>query len=532
MTPKWLIYCRVSSKNQVKEWNGLSSQESKCRRYATEQLWIPVEKVFNEDGTSGWIFERKSIRALLEHIDANTKQSYIVIFEDLNRLSRDIQVHNLLRTEFRKRWVELQCPNFKFEETPEWGFKENISVVVSQYEREKNLQRVIDRQTERLMSWFYCYPIPVWYKYIKDKNAWGKIIVKDTNWKAVKSALEKYANNQLESLKDAQKYLKTKWVTISHSSIATAFWNILYTWYYTCEKMGITKTKGKHLPLITENTYQIIQDKLHNKSQRLKNYVINNKDRIDISSDFPLRGFLYCEKSKHFLSAWWSQWKNKKFPYYTFPKTSPLKGKSLNRDIFHWAFEEFLEGIQLRKDTHEAFKEAINMLVADIENIDRERKASLEKELSQVERKISNYLTRIGQTESDSLASTYEQKIIESEKEKKRITRELEQELKNVWTPLIKKSELIESSLSLWKRSWIKNKKKLLKNIFPEWIPINEKKQVWTPTFSLVYQALSMWERDKMSMVELVGFEPTSWEASRIRDRGTGSKNLASRLRF
>jgi hypothetical protein len=29
--------------------------------------------------------------------------SYIVIFEDLNRLSRDIQVHSLLKAEFKKR---------------------------------------------------------------------------------------------------------------------------------------------------------------------------------------------------------------------------------------------------------------------------------------------------------------------------------------------------------------------------------------------------------------------------------------------
>jgi DNA invertase Pin-like site-specific DNA recombinase len=56
---------------------------------------------------------------LLKYIDTNKKNSYIVIFEDLNRLSRDIQVHHLLKTEFRKRGVELCCPNFEFEESPE-----------------------------------------------------------------------------------------------------------------------------------------------------------------------------------------------------------------------------------------------------------------------------------------------------------------------------------------------------------------------------------------------------------------------------
>ena len=52
MNLKWLIYCRVSSAKQVKEWNGLSSQEKRCRDYATNSLWIEVEKVFNDEKNS------------------------------------------------------------------------------------------------------------------------------------------------------------------------------------------------------------------------------------------------------------------------------------------------------------------------------------------------------------------------------------------------------------------------------------------------------------------------------------------------
>jgi hypothetical protein len=49
------------------------------------------------------LFERKSINELFSYIDTNTQESYVVIFEDLNRLSRDIQVHGLLKSEFKKR---------------------------------------------------------------------------------------------------------------------------------------------------------------------------------------------------------------------------------------------------------------------------------------------------------------------------------------------------------------------------------------------------------------------------------------------
>ena len=87
MNLKWLIYCRVSSMKQVNEWNWLSSQEKRCRDYATNTLWIEVETVFNDEWVSWWVFERKSKQELLAYIDKHKENNYIVIFEDLNSQS-------------------------------------------------------------------------------------------------------------------------------------------------------------------------------------------------------------------------------------------------------------------------------------------------------------------------------------------------------------------------------------------------------------------------------------------------------------
>ena len=42
---KAVIYCRVSSEKQVKEGNGLDSQEHRCRAYA-ESLGLEIESVY------------------------------------------------------------------------------------------------------------------------------------------------------------------------------------------------------------------------------------------------------------------------------------------------------------------------------------------------------------------------------------------------------------------------------------------------------------------------------------------------------
>lgn len=50
----------------------------------------------------------------------------------------------------------------------------------------------------------------------------------------------------------------------------------------------------------------------------------------------------------------------------------------------------------------------------------------------------------------------------------------------------------------------LENQKYLIKNIFPQGIPINKKKQVWTPTLSLIYQAFEVSKASKIKLVELV----------------------------
>jgi hypothetical protein len=89
-------------------------------------------------------------------------------------------------------------------------------------------------------------------------------------------------------------------------------------------------------------------------------------------------------------------------------------------------------------------------------------------------------------------------------KEKQEILTNLEKRVIHVWTPFKRKMTLTRNCLGLWKSSSLENKKALIKNIFPNWIPINEKKQVWTPTFSLIYQAFSLWKSSNGLMVEFI----------------------------
>lgn len=521
MIPKWLIYCRVSSNKQVKEWSWLSSQEKRCKDFAKDTLWIEIEKVFYDEWVSGWIFERKSIQNLLKYIDTNKNNDYVVIFEDLNRLSRDIQVHNLLRNEFRKRWVELQCPNFQFEESPEWTFRENMSVSIAQYEKDKNKQRVLSRMESRLKQGYWCFPVPIWYKYIKDIKWWKIVALDKKYYKTIRSILNKFAYNELKSINDVARYLNNKWIKVwtvkkwkvyNANLVSRLLRNIIYTWYIEYKKWWIERTKWQHEALIDLKTYELILKKLKklNNEDEIENKIEENNNRIDKSNDFPLRWFLYCETSKQMITWAWSKWKKAKFPYYIYPRKSPLFWKSINRDKLHEEFENLLKSINPKEDLIKSFELALDYVLEQRKTNEKEIKERLKKDITEIDKKINNFLERIWKTNSEILISNYEKQIENLEKEKEQILEKIEHTMINVRTPLKKKIELVRNSLEIWKSSNLENKKILLKNIFPAGIPINKNRTVWTPKLSLIYQVFDIWNSSYNQMVDWAGLEPAT----------------------
>ena len=521
MNLKWLIYCRVSSTRQMTDWNWLSSQEQRCRIYAESTLGIGIEKVFYEEWISWWIFERKSIQELFKYIDEHSDENYVVIFEDLNRLSRDIQVHWLLRSEFKKRWVELACPNFKFEETPEGSFKENISVVVSEYEREKNKQRVIDRQKSRLEQWFWCFPLPIWYKYIKAEQGW-KIVVRDDNYKIVRRWFKSYADKKIKTINELVLFFNEHWVKVwkivewkvyNASVVRTMLSNVLYTGHLQHSKRKIPLIKAKHESIISMDLYDKIQKRLSETPQYITSRINENLNRKDLTNDFPLRWFLYCEESKYMLSWAWSKWKNKKYPYYCFSKHSPNRGKSINRDKLHASFSEFMADVELNPNFVEAFKEVYLKVLEDRNKNQKKDNEVCKKEIKLLENKIEKYIDSIWDSDSVFLNKGYEKKILQLEKQIEEIKEKasLSKTLtKKVRTPLETRLDLYRKSAYIWNKGDLSIKKKLLQEIFPHWVPINKKKQVWTPTFSLVYQIIESSQWDENIMVHSAGLEPTT----------------------
>ena len=194
-TPQALIYCRVSSSKQRLEGSGLESQEQRCRAYAEEKGY-DVEAVFPDDVSGGGDFMRRpGMVALLSYLDAQKGKPYVVIFDDLKRFARDTEFHLKLRREFSTRGATIECPNFRFEDTPEGKFIETVIAAQGELEREQNRRQVVQKMKSRVESGYWVFRAPVGYRYVSAPAGGGKVLVfDDVLAPVVREALEGFAS--------------------------------------------------------------------------------------------------------------------------------------------------------------------------------------------------------------------------------------------------------------------------------------------------------------------------------------------------
>jgi len=191
-----LICCRVSSERQVRDGHGLESQKQRCKKYSDEKGYL-YEKSFLDEGVSGALLERPAIKQILQHIDNNPAKKYVAIFDNIDRIARDVQVHWAIKKEFELRGATVESPNFKFEDTPEGNFIETILAGKAQLDRQQNARQVRQKMKARLECGYYCFAAPAGMEY-KKTSEHGKLLhIKEPEATVIKKALEGFASDEL-----------------------------------------------------------------------------------------------------------------------------------------------------------------------------------------------------------------------------------------------------------------------------------------------------------------------------------------------
>ncbi|WP_081284863.1 recombinase family protein [Tritonibacter mobilis] len=496
-----IIYCRVSSRAQEADGHGLQSQETRCREYAVSKGYH-VAAVFPDTFTGGGDFmKRPGMVALLSFLDAQPDTRFVVIFDDLKRFARDTRFHLDLREAFRKRKAEIECLNFKFEDTPEGEFIETIMAAQGALERKQNGRQVSQKMKARMQSGYWVHNAPTGYRY-KTVKGHGKLLIPDEPLASlVKEGLEGFASGRFQTQVEVRRFFETcpdfprnKHGQIIQQRISDMLTQPLYAGYICSETYGLSFLKGQHEPLISLKTFDKIQ-----KARRETAYAPARKD---IGEDFALRGFVTCGDCCVPLRSSWATGKYKRYPYYLCQtKGCPSYGKSIPRDRLEADFGTVVKTLQpsasLFALAKVMFQHAWQARLSQAE----EAVASAKRQITQIETQIESLLGRIMATSNDTVIGAYEAKIAGLEKDKLRLM----ENAQNGVPAAGRLEDMLELSLKflsspwkLWESGDMTLRRTLLRLAFTDRIAYHRNAGARTPSIALPFKALGVFQQGQL----------------------------------
>lgn len=506
---KAVTYCRVSGSKQIKEGDGLASQETRCREYARHKGYEVVE-VFRDDFTGGSA-KRPGMTAMLAYLRQHKAKSvHVVIIDDISRLARGLEAHLELRTSLVQAGGKLESPSIEFGEDSDSILVENLLASVAQHQREKNGEQTVNRMRARMMNGYWVFQSPVGYRFER-RGQHGKILVRDEPAASILiEALEGYAAGRFDSQAEVRHFLesqplysKDKQGRVVQQRVTDILNQPLYAGYITKESWGLKMVKGHHQPLVSLKTWEKIQER--------RNGSVKAPTRKNISADFPLRGFVCCADCSQPYTACWSHGLTKQYPYYLCDtKGCPSHRKSIKRAAIEQPFEEFVKELQpgtnLVALVRAMFKDAWAQRSAQAAHMAKQ----MQSELGKIDNQINGFLDRIVDAENPSVIGAYEKRIEKLESQKRLI----EEKSGKQSIPRYGFDELIElacdfiaSPWNLWNSGQLHLRRLVLKLAFAERMTYCRESGYRTPEISLPFKMLEGIQNPQKDMVPAARFE-------------------------
>lgn len=468
---KAIIYCRVSSERQAREGHGLDSQEHRCRDYA-DQRGLKVEKVFRDTFTGGGNFmARPEMRLLLDFLDKNAHENYVIIFDDLKRLARDLEFHFKLRKELRIRNAKPECLNFNFDETAEGKFVEGVIAGVGELEKAQNRQQVIQKQKARLEAGYWSFGPKKGYIHLRPSpNENIQVKPDGTTSLVLKEALEGFGI-VFPRLIDCCRFLVEKgaWTKQRPDKYIDKFKEIVmdpfYAGFIAYPKWNVAMREAKHEGIISFDTFQRNQKylKREEKSHRI---------RMDVNPEFELRGLLKCSHCNEHLTAAWSKGRTKKYAYYTCRnKSCCVYGKSTSANEIHDGFKKILKEQTMKPEVGQIVESYMTEAWSEEISDFKKQEALKALEIQALSEKIKQITNLIVSAKNEQLRSIYEGELEDLALKRNEISSSRYESMDlNIpyRTALEKATLLLKNPYSIWQSVDVEEKQKLFYFIFEE----------------------------------------------------------------
>ena len=506
-----LVYARVSSKRQEHDGHGLQSQEERCIA-DLRSIGVPYQKSFLDSFSGGGDFMRRpAMREMLAYIDTHPHKKFVVGFDDLKRFARDAKFHFELKAAFKARDVKLRCLNYNFDESPEGQFAELIFAGHSELERHQNARQVTQKMKARLDLGYWPFAGKRGYTMTKDP-AHGKLHIANKDGKVfIREALEGFASGRLLRKVDVARFLYDRgfWNKSKRSpehfvdEVSVILKDVFHAGYIEYPAWEVARRKGRHIGVISLETYDIIQ-------RRLKKEETKARIRVDISPEFPLRGLLICSSCSSKLTGAISKGRSKNYSYYyCVEKGCPLYAKSFPKELLERDFRNLLQHNRLKEDVGElvelTFERVWHQEVQDL----KQQEHMKERRRAELGDKIRELTDLARRTRSDEVRSAYEDEIEKTLKEVRGYAESLKTDLKVPYrTALRKSTEVLKNPVKIWDKVDVAEKQRLFYFLFEKRLAYTKEDAFRTANELSSLRLFESFADLNSDYVDPIGFEP------------------------
>lgn len=504
-----VIYCRVSDPKQVKMGNGLESQETRCREFASMRRF-DIVGVFKDDIT-GETGNRPGMKAMLAFVRKYRATGMIVIIDDISRLARDIHTHTDLRSVIAKAGGILKSPSIEFGDDADSRLHENLMASVSQHQRQKNAEQTKNRMRARVQNGYWVFQAPIGYRYQRVTNR-GMMLTRDEPVASVvQEALEGYASGRFETQADVMRFLqesplypKDSRGIVRHQRVGCMLSQVGYAGYIEAPDWDVSLRPAQHEGLISFDAYHRIQERLRGIGRLPK--------RRNLNADFPLRGHVLCADCTTPLTACWSTGAHARHPYYLCPKKGCASyGKSIRRDKIEGEFQELLLSLRPSDKLFTIARSMFRELWARQASLAQAQKKAMALELAKVDGQVKLLLERILDVSVPSVIAAYEQRVQRLEEERFALLEKIAsggRPASDFDTTLRTALDFLANPWNLWRSERLEDRRAVLKLAFARPLHYVRNEGFRTADLSLPFKVLGGVLGGENKMARPGGFEP------------------------
>ncbi len=493
-----VIYCRVSTKEQTKNLS-LPTQRSACQGFCKREGYT-VDKVFIEEGESAKTADRPE-KEMVSYCRLNKGRLDAVVVYNVSRFSRQAHDHMTLRALLRSYGVTLRSVTETFDDSPAGKFMEAILASVGQFDNDSKAERTRTGMAAALERGRWTFQAPLGY--LNGPRNGPSLIPDPERSELLKQGFEEYAGGTktvkavLEMM--TRRGLRTrKGLKLSPQSLHALLRNPVYIGRLEVPKWTISRP-GDFEPLVSENVFRKIQDRLAGKTSFVTSHDMNRPD-------FPLRRFLRCGDCDTPLTASWSKGRGGRYGYYHCRKCPAV---SIRKEAIELLFLRTLEGLQPRPEYTRLFNAVVRDAWQKRQKSAREVRKKLDQRVQSLQQKLDQ-LDEIFIFQKGVDGITYKRQRDRLREDMTLAELELQHaksEELDIEGILAFAEKVLSNAARLWSESSLEQRQHLQKVFFPKGL-------VWkggnfgTPVTCLAFNYLPPPESEKSNLVSPAGFEP------------------------